>query len=244
MKTAAILCLLLFFSCRYDVNEVKKPSPEKCVFNIGESNFRRPPIDRKKKPRNPPAPEPPPNIIQGVLFLDFDGELVSGTSWNYNGDINAEHSGLTLEQQQTILDSVAYDFRMCSNVRVSASEMEYNLAPADHRQRVIITQSWQWYGQVGGVAFLGSYHWGNTPCFVFSSLLYFHVKNITDAVTHEAGHTLKLYHQSEWADGIKTKVYKDGVIMGRPYTSYNAQWILGTNSNGQVQNDTAVIKVQ
>ena len=32
---------------------------------------------------------------QGVLFLDFDGQYVQGTSWNWEGPIAAQASGLS-----------------------------------------------------------------------------------------------------------------------------------------------------
>ena len=78
--------------------------------------------------------------------------------------------------------------------------------------RVILTVTHEWYGSAGGVAFVGSYSWGDdTPCFVFSGLLGYNVKNISEATAHEAGHTLGLYHQASYdANCVKTSDYHYG----------------------------------
>src|SRR5258706_5701191 len=46
----------------------------------------------------PPPPPPPPPAGTAVLLLDFDGQLVSGTSWNYASDFTCAPANLTADQ--------------------------------------------------------------------------------------------------------------------------------------------------
>ena len=188
-----------------------------------------------------------------VILLDFDGQLVSGTSWNSNGSINCMPANLSTTNVQEIVDRVGNDFSPF-NVIVTTDESVYNAASANKRTRVIITETYEWYGQAGGVSFVGSFTWGdNTPCFVFSLLLKYNIKFIAEAVSHEAGHTLGLYHQATYdATGIKTSDYNYGQgsgetgwapIMGVGYYQNTTLWHNGANSYGctSFQNDVAII---
>jgi hypothetical protein len=120
---------------------------------------------------------------------------------------------------------------------------------------VIITTSHEWYGSgAGGVAYLNSFTWGdNTPCFVFSALQGYNTKNIAEAASHEAGHTLGLRHQSSYnASCVKLSDYNWGQgtgeigwapIMGAGYNQNMTLWNSGPNSLGCaiIQNDLTVI---
>src|SRR5258705_4523591 len=121
---------------------------------------------------------------QAVIFLDFDGHTVNGTSWNYNGPIACGASGLNNSQLTEVFNRVAEDYRPF-NINVTTDSTKYFDAPANRRMRVILTVSSSWYGAAGGVAFVNSFTWGdNNPCFVFSQLLNFNVKNISEAASH------------------------------------------------------------
>lgn len=188
-----------------------------------------------------------------VLFLDFDGHTVSGTSWNYAGPIVCAPSGLDNTKITTIFNRIAEDYRPF-NINVTTDSTKYLAAPANKRMRVILTVTHEWYGSAGGVAFVGSYTWGDdTPCFVFSGLLGYNVKNISEATAHEAGHTLGLYHQASYdANCVKTSDYHYGQgageigwapIMGVGYYQNFTLWNNGPNSYGctNYQNDLSVI---
>src|SRR6266404_4854796 len=140
-----------------------------------------------------------------VIFLDFDGHTVSGTSWNVSGPIYCGASGLNSSQITEVFNRVAEDYRPFT-VNVTNDSTKYLSAPANKRMRVIITVTSSWYGPAGGVSFVNSFTWGdNTPCFVFSALLGYNTKNIGEASSHEAGHTLGLRHQSVYdANCVKT----------------------------------------
>lgn len=195
-------------------------------------------------------PSEPPTQSPAVILLDFDGQLVRNTSWNYNGDINCAYSGLSYDEQQLILDSVTEDYAPF-NVIVTTDESIYNTASINRRMRVIFTETWEWYGQAGGVAFVGSMAWGNdTPCFVFTSLLGYNNKSIREAASHEVGHTIGLHHQSSYdANCVKISEYNSGgngeaPIMGVSYYQPVGKWWVGPDSYGctSIQDDAAELK--
>ena len=134
-----------------------------------------------------------------VLFLDFDGHNVSGTSWNYNGPIVAAPAGLNTDQITEIYNRIAEDYRPF-NINVTTDQSKYTAAAANRRMRVIFTTTYEWYGSsAGGVAYTGSFTWGdNTPCFIFTSLLGYNAKYLAEAGAHEAGHTFGLRHQASY----------------------------------------------
>lgn len=197
----------------------------------------------------PGAPANTPTIL-----LDFDGYTVSGTSWNLNGPFVCQASTLNTTQITEIFNRVAEDYRPFK-VNITTEDAKYNAAPVNKRMRVLLTITNSWYGNgAGGVSFIGSFTWGDdTPCFVFTALLNNNVKFISEAASHEAGHTLGLFHQSVY-DGNCNYVsdYNSGVgsgeigwapIMGVGYYRNFTLWHSGPNPDGcnQIQNDLDII---
>lgn len=192
---------------------------------------------------------PPPPTNDKVIFVDFDGHTVTGTNWNYMPEIVCASSGLTLDEQLAVMAQIEIDYAPF-NVTVTSDEAVYNAASPNKRIRCIVTESYEWYGQAGGVAYVGSFTWGNdTPCFVFSSLLGYSVKKIHEAASHEIGHTLGCYHQAKWnEDCIKLSDYNTGCcgeapIMGVAYSQPVGKWWVGPNSQSctTIQDDAQVI---
>jgi hypothetical protein len=188
-----------------------------------------------------------------TIYLDFDGQYLAGTSWNWNGPMNLGPSNLSNDAITEIFNRVAEDYRPFQ-VNVTTDSAKYNAAPLDRRTRVILTISYEWYGVAGGVAYLNSFTWGdNTPCFVFTSLHNYNVKNIAEAAAHEVGHTLGLRHQSKYDNFCnKTSEYNSGTgsgeigwapIMGVGYSRNFTLWNSGANPLGcsNIQNDLEVI---
>lgn len=281
MKYLYIFCALFLFSCQKSIDEIAQQpkvnvnsEEETCTFDISEFNMvKRPPIyydAARRRPRTtttpttptpttpttPTAPTPtppPPTIASKVILIDFDGHVVSGTSWNTNGNITCAPANLSEADMTTVFQRVATDYSPF-DVVITTDEAVYNSANPSSRVRLIITESWEWYGQAGGVAFLNSFKWGdNTPCFVFSSLLGYNVKSISEASSHEVGHTLGLRHQSSYnASGTKTSEYNSGQgtgeigwapIMGVSYSKNLSLWHNGPNSTSStsIQNDISII---
>lgn len=232
-------------------------NPESCKFGLTEFNLTKRPDVNEKTERKPLPPPPPPSggggtPPSGVILLDFDGQLVSGTSWNYAGNINCVPANLTATAMSSIMDRIINDYAPF-NVVVTTDESVYNAANATRRMRVIITETWEWFGQAGGTSFLNSFTWGNnTPCFVFSSLLNYNEKKIAEASSHEAGHTFGLRHQATYNGTTLLSEYNYGQgsgetswapIMGGSYDKNVTTWHNGPNSTGYAafQNDAAVI---
>lgn len=237
---------------------------EACSFGLSEYNMiKRPTINMEVGKGKPVSGggtgttggggTTPPPILANVILLDFDGQYVANTMWNVNGPIPCTPANLTAEEAGLILQRVATDYSPF-NIIVTTDEAVYNAANPSKRMRVVITESWEWYGQVGGVSYINSFTWGsNTPCFVFSSLLGYDVKKIAEACSHEAGHTLGLRHQSLYdATGNKLNEYNWGngsgeigwaPIMGASYNENLSLWHYGPNSLSAttMQDDVAII---
>lgn len=189
-----------------------------------------------------------------VIFLDFDGHYVTGSSWNWNGPFSCGPANLNETQINEVFSRIAEDYRPF-NVNVTTDSVRFFAAHHKRRTRVIFTVTNEWYGSgAGGVASTGSFARGdNTPCFVFTKLHRYHVKNIAEAGSHEVGHTLGLRHQAVYDDNcVRTSDYNAGTgsgetawapIMGLGYNRNFTVWHQGTNSINcnTVQNDLEVI---
>ncbi len=202
-----------------------------------------------------------------TIYLDFDGHVTSGTSWNssftggaaidtpaYDFDGNtASFSTLELERIQYIWQRVAEDF-IPFNVNVTTQDpgiealRKFGTGDAQWGVRVVIGGDGAWYGSAGGVAYVGSFNWNSdTPTFVFEANLgNGHEKYTAEAISHEAGHTLGLSH-----DGTATLGYYEGhgagetgwaPIMGVGYYKNLVQWSKGQYAGAnQTQDDLAII---
>lgn len=236
-----VFLFVIVFSCKKEQVKHDNISFQKPDYIINNDYN----LKRSKKPK-PPVPTTPPSVI----YLDFDGQYVDGTSWNYNGPIDAQPSGLDSISRAQVLQAVK-TYYSGFPVVVTDNESVYFSANPYKRTRVIETTTWEWYGSAGGVSYINSFTWGDsTPCFVFTSLLNYSVKKIGDASAHEAGHTLGLYHQSYY-DSTCTKINEynpyplnNGLyyIMGNSYSGA-AGWGIGPNPYGcnNIQNDTLII---
>lgn len=231
-------------------NKEEKYEPEIFVDTFGMIEFntsKRVSVETRRKPRPPQSQ----NIgDSGVILLDFDGYFMSGTMFNTDGDKTMAASGLSLEEQQIVLDTVANRFSQFKII-VTDDENIFNKASVTKRIRIVITESWEWFGMVGGVAYLNSFTWADeTPAFVFSSLLNYNLKWISSASSHESGHTLGLRHQAKYDENcVKIQDYSTGEgdwspIMGVSYYKEIELWIYGQDSRGcnYWQNDSLIIK--
>ncbi len=177
-----------------------------------------------------------------VVYLDFDGELVTGTRWNVsNGgeDIDATDSGFTDSQIQTIWEIVSEDFRGF-NVNVTTDRAIFDATAVGRRMMVIFTQVDTAAPGAGGVAYLRSFHDGSDdPCWVFNS----GANSAALAASHEVGHTLNLRHDGRTSPSeeyyLGTTTW--GPIMGAPYNSNVSQWSKGEYTSANNQEDDIAI---
>ena len=135
-----------------------------------------------------------------TIFIDFDGHYVQNGLWNGGNPINCANSGMTDPQIIEAFNRIAEDFRPF-DVNITTDSTVFLAAPLAMRVRIIITTSSTWYAAgYSGVAFAGSFSWGDdTPAFVFSDRLGTgNTKRIAETISHESGHTVGLAHQSKY----------------------------------------------
>lgn len=189
--------------------------------------------------------------VSSVILLDFDGySLPAGSIWNGGLAKECQPSGLYPDQIQTILNNVQGDYSKY-NVTVTTDENVYLAANPYKRMRVVVTTSSEIYSGVAGVAYVGSMFWGdNTPCFAFSNLTYYDNRRVRSVISHEAGHTVGLYHQASYDANCKlVSSYKScdwttstGPIMGNAVSCTPLWWVgptpYGCNS---IQDDNSIL---
>lgn len=201
----------------------------------------------KERMPAPPVPTADNTVYENVIYFDFNGGSVRSDSWNNGNEIQLQNSGMDEDRQVECINRVALYFSQFQ-VTITRDSAVYNSASPSHRQRVIVTQSSQWRAisasEIG--AAVNSSFGTETPCFIFSNLVYRDPVNVSKVSVHEIGHTLGLDHQSSW-DGLcnKTAEYRDGAIMGN-WASDNANWTIGKSSLGcdSIQDDILRITIQ
>src|SRR4028118_909023 len=204
------------------------------------------------------------------IFLDFNGHTTSDTLWNtlYNGGANIVTPAYSIDADTTTFSTtevatieeiwkrVAEDY---APFNVDVTTIDPGNLNAANNIRVVIGGSWnQWYeesGGAGGVAYLTSWQWNDdTPIFVFEENLGNGAAKYTaEAISHEAGHSLGLQHQSTYdAFGNQTEEYNSGSgsgdtgwapTMGASYYKNLTTWHNGTSSLSATsyQDDMSII---
>ncbi len=177
-----------------------------------------------------------------TVFLDFDGHTVQSSAWQGGNAFVCAPAVLTAAQITEIFNRVSEDYRPF-NVNVTTDSAKFLLAPFTQRTRIIVTPTSAWYPGAGGVAYTGSFTWGDdTPAFVFTDRLANAPKYLSECCTHESGHTLGLSHQSKY-DTIcnLTQQYRTGTgsgqtgwapVMGNSYYSNMTGWDNGPTPYG------------
>jgi len=133
------------------------------------------------------------------MFVQYNADTVRGTSWNVSGvDIVCPGSGLTPDEQLTSFNIAKNMYAGHTKLLWTMDKSVYDAADQNFRQKTICTTDSRFYcGSdvpcAGGVSYVGSFN-TNTPDFVFTAALNYNVRNIGDAIGHEKGHSLGLYH--------------------------------------------------
>jgi hypothetical protein len=204
-----------------------------------------------------------------VIYIDFNGELVSGTAWNtyYNGgqdlvapafDIDNAPSTFSdneLAIVQSVWLRVAEDY---APFDVDITTQDQGLAAIDRSTnsdtsfgtRVVVTNDSAIYSQCAcaGISYVGVFdssgsHQYYQPAFAFQRGTGANAKVIGEVVSHEAGHTLGLSH-----DGTASVSYYSGQgswapIMGTSYNRPISQWSKGEYAGANnTEDDLAVMQ--
>lgn len=204
-----------------------------------------------------------------VIYIDFNGELVSGTAWNtyYNGgqdlvasafDIDGASSTFS-DSELAIIQSVwlrvAEDYAPF-DVDITTADPGLNAidrstnSDAAYGTRVVVTNDSSIYNQCycAGISYVGTFditgsHQYYQPAFAFQRGTGANAKVIGEVVSHEAGHTLGLSH-----DGTSSVAYYSGQgswapIMGTSYNRPISQWSKGEYSGANnTEDDLAVMQ--
>jgi len=206
-----------------------------------------------------------------VIYLDFTGDTLVGKCWNeftgdasidcpawdIDGDVavfgDAERIAIQQVWQRVAEDYAPFDVDVTTEepaagyiTRSSTSDMVFGT-------RVLISPiACTEFEGAGGIAYIGVYDAVDVaedfkPALVFPQRLLNDARYIAEAVAHEAGHNLGLYH-----DGTSSAAYYQGhgsgvtgwaPIMGVGYYQNRTQWSKGeyAGSNNQ-EDDLAVIR--
>ncbi|WP_175416221.1 thrombospondin type 3 repeat-containing protein [Aggregatimonas sangjinii] len=174
-----------------------------------------------------------------VIYLDFDGETVSGTNWSNGDTINAQPSGLSDAEIRTTWEIMAEDFSPF-DINIVTDRSVFEATPKNRRMMCIFTPTDDAQPESGGVAYLNSFSWNtDDPCWVYNIRS---GKDAGDTGSHEVGHTMGLDH-----DGKGTTEYYTGhntwaPIMGFSLNRPVAQWSIGEYTNAtNMQNDIQII---
>lgn len=188
-----------------------------------------------------------------TIYIDFDGHIVTSSSWNGGNTLNCAAAPLTDLQITEIFNRVSEDYRPF-DVNITTDLTKFLSAPLNRRIRIIVTPTSAWMPGVGGVAYIGSFIWGDdTPAFVFSDRLANSPKYIGECVSHESGHSVGLAHQSTYnASCTMTEQYCSGTgsgetgwapVMGNSYYKNMTGWNFGPTPYGcaYVQDNLTII---
>ncbi len=190
-----------------------------------------------------------------TIFLDFDGHYVTSGVWNNGTPLNCAAPTLSAIQITEIFNRVAEDYRPFE-INITTDSAFFIAAPFDKRIRIIITPTSSWYPGVGGIAWIGSFVWGDdTPAFVFSDKFNSNAKLIAECCSHESGHTVGLSHQSKYdavdcTNPLETYNSGQGIgeaawapVMGKSYNRNLTNWNNGPTPYGcnNVQDNLSII---
>lgn len=196
-----------------------------------------------------------------TIYLDFDGHVTTGTSWNSsygdpivtnpydtNGNFDV-WSTSELSDIRNTWAAVAEDYAPW-NINVTTIEppladlAKSGTGDTKWGARVVITKDTFANCGCGGFAYVGSFTSSiDTPSFVFNTGLV----GVAEAVSHEVGHMVGLSHDGTSSTGYYTGHSSSDTpgwapIMGAGYYQPVTQWskgeYLGAN---QLQDDTTII---
>ena len=204
-----------------------------CIMDNWNSNktSKKNKTSQKFNPSNRAIPELeslPGAVV--VLYIDFDGENVSGGSW---GTINAKASSYTESEITDVWHIMAEDFAPFT-INVTTKRSVYDNAGTSSRQMVIFNETFP--PQVGVAQFLTFNGPNSQPCWVNTTGIVNSVWLGANVGSHEAGHTFGLAH-----DGSPTGEYWLGhadynSIMGRANKTL-VKWNKGEYQNANNSED-------
>lgn len=186
-----------------------------------------------------------------VIYIDFDGEVVSGTAWASGATINAPAARMDAAQITETWERVSRDFAPF-NVNVTTIRSVYDAAPGNRRTHCVVTEDDTAASGAGGVAYLDSFADADPVYKICWSFIDNNARNCAVVVSHEVGHTLDLEHDGRVASGSEPREeYYRGhgtgptgwaPIMGVGYYQQLVQWSKGEYARANnPEDDLAII---
>ncbi len=192
-----------------------------------------------------------------TIYLDFDGHVTTGTSWNSSYNV----TNINSPAYSTDADKLNFTTAELTNIERTWKRVSEDFAPfqvnvttiaptvedlrntgsgdAKWGVRAVVTADVAFNCGCGGIAYINSFNWNtDTPVFVFNT----GEVGVAEAASHEVGHSLGLSH-----DGTATSGYYSGhglgtdstywsTIMGVGYYVDVSQWdkgeYFGSNNAG------------
>jgi len=186
-----------------------------------------------------------------VIYLDFDGEVVSGTAWKGGDTINALPARMTPAQIRETWERVVQCFEIF-DVNVTTNRAVYDAAPATTKTHSIITPTKDAAPSAGGVAYLDSFANPNPRFKINWTFNDEDPQDCTVILAHEVGHTLDLNHDGRTATATESReeyyfghgngTTNWGPIMGAPYDKEVIHWSKGEYPRANnPENDLAIM---
>ncbi len=193
---------------------------------------------------------------QASLYIDFDGDFssvpwagsVPGATPAFDQDGNpASFSTDEIAAMTEIWERVAEKY---SPFNLNVTTVSPAVLSDRRACRVVVGGNGAWFGNAGGVAYVGAFYNGaSNTAWTFSALRAQDRVWVADVISHEAGHMFGLEHQSRYdANGVKLQEYFSGdafraPIMGNSSSSQRGQWWQGPSSTGvnAIQNDLQIL---
>lgn len=198
-----------------------------------------------------------------VIYIDFNGQLVQKSAWSAT-DINApaydlsgnpavfddnERANIYSIWARVAEDYLPFDVDITTDEPTAAALAKTSSTDINYGTRAVVTKTGTINCNCGGVAYVGIVNYVNAqayqPAWVFQQSLANNEKYIAEAISHEAGHNLGLYHDGNTSTGY---YLGHGVgatswapIMGAGYYKNVTQWSAGAYPNANNKQDDLAV---
>jgi len=195
-----------------------------------------------------------------TIYLDFNGETVSGTTWKNGGTINApaydldgnqasfsnaEMDGIQYIWQRVTEAYSPFDIDVTTELPTIDELDRSSTGDATYGTRIVVTSidpSLVTDVSTTGVAYLGSFdetpnHQFKQPAWAFTWAFGGNNKRLADVTIHELGHTLGLSHDGDSGGAYHGGNGLWGPIMGATYTVPIGQFSRGEYSDANNSED-------